>query len=156
MSSKECEKIIDQALDPDCNRDQVEKHCRKCAECAAALACIGWLKTKGSPVADLQPSKTWLGNLEEKLNSAPSSASAPVFSFKTALALLVASAIAIATAVAVFSPSNQQASSNGVSESISTETSSATTTNINSQSNESDVSSPPLKFPSPSEDIDQR
>lgn len=156
MSSKECEKIIDQALTPDCNRDQVEKHCRQCAECAAALACIGWLKTKGSPVADLQPSKTWLGNLEEKLNSVPSSASAPVFSFKTALALLVASAIAIATAVAVFSPSNQQASSNGVSESISTENSSATTTHINSQSNESDVSSPALKFPSPSEDIDQR
>jgi len=157
MSSKECEKIIDKAVDPDCDRDQVEKHCRQCAECAAALACIGWLKLKGSPVADMQPSRVWLGNLEDKLNSAPSPVSVPVFSFKTALALLVGSAIVIATAVTVFRPANNSSDSgNAATDKALTESSLSTAPVAGTQGHAGDVSAPAMKFPSPSEDIDQR
>lgn len=156
MSSKECEKIIEQALDPACNKDQIEKHCRHCAECAAVLACLGWIKSNGSPVNNIEPSKSWMNSLESRINQISTPSAAPVFSTKTAIALLIASAIVIATAITVFSPDNNRIESvNSSQEKTGSDNSSSTTITTSGESIDSEITAPVLQFPSPSDDIGQ-
>lgn len=144
MANIECEKIIDQVVDPKHLNDQCKQHIKGCKECAATIACLLWLKTKGSPTTDLKPSQAFLDKIENSLGAGAGAGSA-IFSSKTFLA--AALGVALATAVAFGLLSRGQSP---------TESLPATTKNPARSENKilNEQPAPTLKFSSPADDVD--
>lgn len=95
MAKKECEKIIDLAIEQGNTSGPVEQHARKCPECAAALACLLWLKTGNSPTAGLTPSAAYISGIERKISTCTVAAtSAWSATSKLVVGILVTTALA--------------------------------------------------------------
>lgn len=157
MAENECRKIIDQVVDPDNLNEQCRQHIKGCKECAAALACLVWLKTRGSPTADLKPSQAFLGKIESGIggNSAGNSGSAATGS-KTLLAVAISVVITAAVAISFIAFNSSPADTMSGSSSISAgnEESQGPAAEAESEILNRQQSAPILKFTSPADDVD--
>ncbi|HAE38015.1 MAG TPA: hypothetical protein DCG57_05160 [Candidatus Riflebacteria bacterium] len=107
MSAKDCEKIIDQAIEKQGADAATQAHARTCPKCAATLALLALLKTSGSPVSDLKPSAAFLGRIESSLATSASEAAATGALKSKLLAAAIGVALAATVAWTVVSQSKK-------------------------------------------------
>lgn len=157
MAKNECEKIIDLAIEQGNTNGLVDKHARHCPECAAALACLVWLKSGGSPTAGLEPSASYLAHLDKKISATTSLAPTGVSTgTKAVIAALIVTAMAMAI-ITGFGNSNApdptgknlvtapSASNNGTG---------AALTDTAEQNSKPVNTAPVMQFNSPADDVD--
>ncbi|MDD3146005.1 MAG: hypothetical protein PHD82_01775 [Candidatus Riflebacteria bacterium] len=156
MATGDCEKIIEEVSDPKNLNDQCRQHIKTCKECAAMVACLAWVKTKGSPTADMQPSQAFLNRIEQSLNGNPSGGGAAATGgSSTLLAWILGIAITASVFLGIITMLNPAASVslNGVSAAKPTD-SIESATKTESRILNTQTSAPVLKFSSPADDVD--
>lgn len=158
MSDRECEKIIDRAVDKNGADAAAEAHARTCPKCASTLALLALLKTSGSPTSDLVPSAAFLGKIESGLAASASAAAKTGVLTTKIIAAAIGIALTAAVALTVFSstkkvePENSAASSATSEPFIHTGVPSAADSD-KAKPNENDMAYPSIKFSSPTDEI---
>lgn len=157
MAKNECEKIIDLAIEQGNTGGLVDKHARHCPECAAALACLLWLKHSGSPTAGFEPSASYLGQIDKKISAPRVLASSNV---STGIKAVVAAFIATALAMAIITGLWSNNASDHTSKNIVTAPSALDNANGEAltetaeQNGKIENSAPIMQFTSPADDVD--
>ncbi len=157
MANGDCEKIIEQVTDPKNLNDQCRQHIKVCKECAAIVACMTWVKTKGSPTSSMQPSQAFLNRIDQSLSSSPTGGGASLAGGNKLLAwglgIALAASVALG-AIAIFNNnSNPAATSEGITTS-KTANSAGSAAKAESQILNTQQTAPVLKFPSPADDAE--
>lgn len=158
MIDKDCEKIIDRAIENNGVDAAGEAHAKTCPKCASTLALLALLKTTGSPTTDLKPSAAFLAGIESSLSESAAQV-AVANSLKTKLlAAAVGVAITLAVALTVFTDGNKTntLSDKTTSENIQTISGEAAPVKENTSKtefNDDNLSFPKMTFPSPTEEI---
>lgn len=160
MSDKDCEKIIDLAIEKNGADATAQAHARTCPKCAATLALLALLKTSGSPTTDLKPSAAFLSRVESGLTiSASEAATAGTFKAKI-LAAVIGVALTATVAWTIVSHSKKSDTRNTATPSTQGEiranpadTNSERLTNTGIKPGESAGTFPKLQFPAPTDEI---
>ncbi len=157
MAKTECEKIIDLAIEQGNTSGLVDKHARHCPECAAALACLLWIKHSGSPTTGFEPSASYLGQIDKKISAprvlAPANISTGT---KAVFAALVATALALAIFTGLWSNNTSDHTSKNLvtAPSAVDNATGAVLTDTAEQDGKKENSAPILQFTSPADDVD--
>ncbi len=156
MSDKECEKIIDRAIENNQADAAAEAHARTCPKCASTLALLALLKTSGSPTSDLAPSAAFLAGIESSL-TVTEGVSAITFKTKV-LAAVIGLALTVTIALTIISNTANTDTHNNAKTQSSSVTSSGSTSGQSGAAGEvvpgnDDAAFPQLKFPSPTDEI---
>ncbi len=155
MTNGECEKIIDRVTDPRNLDEQCRQHIKTCAKCAAVIACLTWVKTKGSPTADLKPSEAFLKRLDQSLTP-PSggSSTAPAFTINLAAWLIgiVVTLVISAAIITGFNDTSRTATNPPSAADLTDKEISITESESEILNTQPDT--PVLKFQSPADEID--
>ena len=160
MSDKDCEKIIDLAIEKNGADTTAQAHARTCPKCAATLALLALLKTSGSPTTDLKPSAAFLSRVESGLAISASEA-ATAGALKTKI---LAAVIGVALTATVFwtivSHSKKSDTQSTAAQATQAETrtnpadaSTENRTNSGIKPGESAGTFPQLQFPAPTDEI---
>ncbi|PKL50623.1 MAG: hypothetical protein CVV42_02540 [Candidatus Riflebacteria bacterium HGW-Riflebacteria-2] len=154
MSDKECEKIIDRAIESNKADAATEAHARTCPKCASTLALLALLKTSGSPTSDLKPSAAFLASIESSLTAT----AAQTITLKTKiLAAVIGVALTATIALTIIShtgKSDKRTDKAAQSGSVTDETTPAASSNTGEiRPNTDNTAFPQLKFPSPTDEI---
>ncbi|EKD83520.1 MAG: hypothetical protein ACD_39C00620G0003 [uncultured bacterium] len=159
MSDRDCEKIIDQAVERNGADHTAEAHARTCPKCASTLALLALLKTSGSPTADLKPSAAFLGRIESSLaTSAAGAAQSGILKSKL-LAAVIGVALTAAVAWTIVAHSKKSDAQNAGAQTSSTEVranpdaANTDNNNIGIKPGEDDNAFPQLQFPAPTDEI---
>ncbi len=157
MANGDCEKIIEQVTDPKNLNDQCRQHIKVCKECAAMIACMTWVKLKGSPTADMQPSQAFLNRIEQSLGNSPAGGGGAGMVGGSnllgwAIGIVLAASITLG-GIAIFNSSSTPGATPGINTS---KTTNATDSNAKTESRilNTQQTAPVLKFPSPADDAD--
>jgi len=152
MSDKECEKIIDRAIENKQADAATEAHARTCPKCASTLALLALLKTSGSPTSDLTPSASFLAGIESSLTVTTAATSLKA----KLLAAIIGAALTATIALTIISNTSKSGQQPGkAAESTPTSNHEATSADnpANIKSGNDAAAFPQLKFPSPTDEI---
>ncbi len=155
MSAKECEKIIDRAIENNKADAATEAHARTCPKCASTLALLALFKTSGSPTSDLKPSAAFLARIENNLTVTD----AGVGTFKAkVIAVAIGAALTATIALTMLSDTGKSDTQNGKTVNTGSVNSQETSPASSGNSSEirpeiDDTTFPQMKFPSPADDI---
>lgn len=163
MSDRDCEKIIDRAVasnGADEAGTAAEAHARTCPKCASTLALLALLKTSGSPTSDLAPSAAFLGKIESSLVSSASAATktgvltTKIIAAAIGIALTVGVAFTVLGGTKKTDPQNTATSLTTNEPLINTGTLPADNADKATEKQSEDyMAYPPMKFPSPTDEI---
>ena len=153
MSDKECNKIIDRAIENNKVDAATEAHARTCPKCASTLALLALLKTSGSPTSDLKPSAAFLASIESSLT-----VTAAATSLKTKLlAAVIGAALTATIALTIIShtgkPDQQQGKANESGNLTSSQNPASVGRPAQIKPGSDADAFPQLKFPSPTDEI---
>lgn len=156
MAKNECEKIIDQAIEQGHTGGPVAQHCKKCSECAAAVACLLWLRTGVSPASGLEPSTAYMAGIEQKISNVSILAAATFkVSVKMVVAALIATAIALSLLTGILSPTSSAPENKAKVSSIMGNGVVAETKDVTGENDAQSISTPIMQFQSPADDVDK-